>query len=103
MNAVSPTSDTRRQPSAERLERLRAEDAQFRNSSPLDVVSAAKRQPGLRIAQVVQIVMEGYADRPALGQRARELVTDRVSGRRTSRLLPRFDTMTYRELWARAR
>jgi fatty acid CoA ligase FadD9 len=87
----------------DRLERLRAEDPRFRDSFPLGVVAAAKRQPGLRIAQVVQIVMEGYADRPALGQRARELVTDRTSGRKTLRLLPRFDTMTYRELWARAR
>jgi fatty acid CoA ligase FadD9 len=47
--------------------------------------------------------MEGYADRPALGQRARELVTDPASGRKTLRLLPRFETITYRELWARAR
>ena len=86
-----------------RLEALRAGDPQFRDSFPLDVVTAAKRQPGLRIAQVVQIVMEGYADRPALGQRARELVTDRASGRRTLRLLPRFDTMTYAELWTRSR
>ena len=42
-----------------------------------------------RIAQVVQIVMEGYADRPALGQRARELVTNSANGRKTLRLLPR--------------
>jgi fatty acid CoA ligase FadD9 len=62
-----------------------------------------KRQPGIRLAQVVAGVMEGYADRPALGQRARELVSDLASGRTTSRLLPRFETMTYRELWGRAR
>jgi fatty acid CoA ligase FadD9 len=86
-----------------RFERLRAEDAQIRDSGPLASVSEAKRQPGLRLAQIVQVVMEGYADRPALGQRARELVTDPASGRKTLRLLPRFDTITYRELWARAR
>ncbi|TAK98751.1 MAG: NAD-dependent epimerase/dehydratase family protein [Rhodospirillaceae bacterium] len=81
---------------------MRAEDSQFRDSAPLAAVEAAKRQPGLRIAQVVQIVMEGYADRPALGQRARTLVTDPASGRKVIRLLPKFDTMTYRELWARS-
>jgi fatty acid CoA ligase FadD9 len=86
-----------------RLERLRAADPQFRDSFPLETVVAAKRGPGLRLAQVVQIVMEGYADRPALGQRARELVTDRTTGRRTLNLLPRFDTITYRDLWVRAR
>jgi len=45
----------------------------------------------------------GYADRPALGQRARELITDPASGRTSARFLPRFDTITYRELWARVR
>jgi fatty acid CoA ligase FadD9 len=54
-----------------RMEKLRAEDPQFRDSYPLKEVLAAKTRPGLRLAQVVQIVMEGYADRPALGQRAR--------------------------------
>src|SRR5580692_2103472 len=82
-----------------RLERLRAADPQFRDSFASETVVAAKREPGLRLAQVVQIVMEGYADRPALGQRARELVTDPATGRKTLRLLPRFDVMTYRELW----
>jgi fatty acid CoA ligase FadD9 len=86
-----------------RLAELSAADQQFRNSFPLESVTTAKRQAGLRLAQVVQIVMEGYADRPALGQRARELVTDPATGRKTLRLLPRFDTITYKELWARAR
>jgi fatty acid CoA ligase FadD9 len=85
-----------------RIDRLRAEDPRFRDAYPLEAIVAAKRQPGLRLAQVVQIVMEGYGDRPALGQRARELATD-PSGRRTLRLLPRFDTVTYRDLWARSR
>ena len=46
--------------------------------------------------------MEGYADRPALGQRAHELVTDDATGRTIGRLLPRFETITYHELWTRA-
>jgi fatty acid CoA ligase FadD9 len=103
MAAATQATGARQQQMASRLERLRAEDPQFRASSPLEAVAAAKRQPGTRLAQVVQIVMEGYADRPALGQRARELVSDPGSGRRALRLLPRFETMTYRELWARSR
>ncbi|MBV8224816.1 MAG: thioester reductase domain-containing protein [Verrucomicrobia bacterium] len=86
-----------------RLERLRASDPQFRDSFPSETVVAAKREPGLRLAQLVQVVMEGYADRPAVGHRARELVTDQMTGRKTLRLLPRFDAITYRDLWARAR
>ena len=99
MNIATPNPDAR----AARLARLGAEDAQFRDSFPLESVSAAKNRPGLRLAQVVQIVMEGYADRPALGQRARELAVDPATGRKTLRLLPRFETITYRELWGRAR
>ncbi len=92
-----------RSPVADRIETLRRDDPQFRDSFPLAAVVQAKLQPGLRFAELVQITMEGYADRPALGQRARELVRDPASGRSTLRLLPRFDTLSYREVWARAR
>lgn len=92
-----------REKMAERVKTLSASDTQFRNAFPSKEVVAAKSQPGLRLAQVVQIVMEGYAERPALGRRARELVADPVSGRKTLQLLPRFDTITYRELWSQAR
>jgi fatty acid CoA ligase FadD9 len=87
---------------AARIKRIAAEDAQFRDAFPLAAVSQAKRRPGLRLAEIVQIVMEGYADRPALGRRAYELATD-AARRSTVRLLPRFDTITYRQLWDRAR
>jgi fatty acid CoA ligase FadD9 len=46
--------------------------------------------------------MKGYADRPALGQRAVQFVTDSDTGRTAAELLPRFDTITYGELWDRA-
>nr|MDP9168140.1 AMP-binding protein [Actinomycetota bacterium] len=41
----------------------------------------------------------GYADRPALGQRAVDYVTE--NGRTSAALAPRFDTVSYGELWAR--
>jgi fatty acid CoA ligase FadD9 len=103
MNAATPIPGTTEALKARCIEKLSVDDAQFRMSFPLDSVNAAKRQPGLRLAQVVQIVMEGYADRPALAQRARDLVTDPATGRKSSRLLPRFDTISYRDLWTRAR
>ena len=46
----------------------------------------------------MQTVLDGYADRPALGQRAVQFVTDPATGRTSAELLPRFDTITYREL-----
>src|ERR1700730_6915228 len=46
--------------------------------------------------------MEGYADRPALGQRAVQFIKDAETGRTSLGLLPRFETVSYRELWDRA-
>ncbi len=86
-----------------RLEQLKAGDAQFTAALPNATVTQAKQQPGLRLAEVIQIVMEGYAGRPAIGARARELVTDPVSGRTSSRLLNRFETRSFGELWAQIR
>ncbi|MFV8819397.1 carboxylic acid reductase [Haliea sp. E17] len=76
-----------------------ANDPQLAAAFPLEEVVRAKTRPGLNLAEIVQTVMEGYADRPALGMRARELVEDPASGRRRLELLPRFDTVSYRELW----
>lgn len=63
-------------------------------------VSAAMQQPGQSLAEIITTALDGYADRPALGQRAFELVTD-DTGRRTRKLLPGFTTTTYLELSAR--
>src|SRR5918996_4982443 len=81
---------------------LYANDQQVRDAMPIAEITAAIRQPGTPITRIVATVMEVYADRPALGQRATELVTDPVTGRTSLRLLPRFDTVSYGELWARA-
>jgi len=82
---------------------LMANDEQLRALRPRDEVTAAMHRPGLRLAQVVAEAMTGYADRPALAERATELVADPVTGRAIRRLLPRFETTTYRELWSRVR
>src|SRR6185312_13333889 len=91
----------------ERVDRRVAElfdnDAQFRAAAPVPEVIEAACTPGLRLTQVLEAIVEGYADRPALGQRARELVTDAGTGRTSVRLAPQFDTISYREFWDRVR
>ncbi len=71
-----------------RLERriadLYAHDEQFAAAKPDYAISTAADQPGLRLPDVVRTVLQGYADRPALGQRAVEYVTD-GTGRTTAR------------------
>lgn len=90
-------------PGSGRIDRLYADDERFRNARPDVSLREAARQPGLRLPQILETFVEGYADRPALGWRARSLTADPATGRTTARLLPRFDTITYRELWANVR
>ncbi|QIJ65864.1 carboxylic acid reductase [Streptomyces sp. JB150] len=57
----------------------------------------------MRLAQVVASVMERHADRPAIGERVKEYARDAETGRTVIRLLPRYETTSYRDLWARVR
>ncbi|MGW7555043.1 AMP-binding protein, partial [Streptomyces rimosus] len=98
---AQPPTDEFTARTARRAAHLYATDPQFRDAAPLDFVTEAIRRPGLPLADLVATVMEGYADRPALGERATEPVTDPDTGRTTLRLLERFDTITYGELWER--
>jgi fatty acid CoA ligase FadD9 len=86
---------------ARRMADLYATDRQFADARPNEAITAAINQPGVPMAELVRMVMEGYADRPALGQRALRFVTDPQTGRTSLQLLSRFDTITYREVWER--
>ncbi|CAJ1505985.1 carboxylic acid reductase [[Mycobacterium] kokjensenii] len=87
---------------AGRIAELVAHDPQFAAARPDPAVTAAvEAQP--RLAQVARTVFEGYAERPALGQRAVEYVTDPATGRTTAELLPRYQTITYGEVGERVR
>jgi fatty acid CoA ligase FadD9 len=69
---MNGSNDRRQRRTAE----LYANDLQVRDAIPLEEITAAIRQPGMPILRIVAAVMEGYADRPALGERAKELATD---------------------------
>ncbi len=81
-----------------RIEDLTAHDPQFAAARPDPAVEAAVEKPGLGLPQVIRSVLEGYAERPALGHRVVEFVEDPATGRTRLELLPRFETITYREL-----
>jgi fatty acid CoA ligase FadD9 len=91
-------TDTREERLARRISDLYATDPQFAAARPSETVAQAIEAPGLALPLIIQTVIDGYADRPALGQRAVEFVTDPATGRTSAELLPRFDTITYREL-----
>ncbi|MDM4141777.1 MULTISPECIES: carboxylic acid reductase [Mycobacterium] len=100
--STGPISAARQQV-AQRISELDARDDEFRSAKPDPALQSAARQPGLRLPQILETFARGYAERPVLGWRARALTTDPGTGRTSAQLLPRFDTMTYRELWADVR
>ena len=85
-----------------RFEQLTSGDAQLIAAQPDPAVTAAITDQGLLLTDVIRTVMTSYADRPALGQRAVDFVTD-ATGRTVAEFAPRFDTLTYGETWARVK
>src|SRR5271154_213847 len=81
-----------------RAAELAANDPEFAAARPDEAVSAAIEAAGTRFPQVTNAVLEGYSDRPALAQRAYELVKDPQTGRTSAKLMPWFDKVTYGEL-----
>src|ERR1700742_2007413 len=81
-----------------RAAELAANDPEFAAARPDAAVSAAIEAAGTRFPQVTKAVLEGYSDRPALAQRAYELVKDPQTGRTFAKLLPWFSQVTYGEL-----
>ena len=99
MSTSATAREARRQ---RRFDTLTSSDPQLVAARPDRAVSTAVGTDGLLLADVIRTVMDGYADRPALGQRAVEFVTA-ANGRTVAELQPRFETLTYRETWARVR
>ena len=95
------STDIREERLARRIADLYATDQQFADARPSEAVSEGMERPGLRLPQVVQAAMEGYAVRPALGERAVQFVRDPDTGRTSVEVLPRFETVSYREVWER--
>lgn len=87
---------------ARRVAELYATDRQFADAEPDPTVSELVERAGSRLPEIVRTVLEGYAERPALGQRAVRFAEEPGIGRTSAQLLPRFDTITYRQLGDRA-
>lgn len=99
---LSAKDKGREQRRKSRAAHLFATDRQFARAASRDDVSRAASRDGLRLVEVVETLMRGYADRPALGQRAYELVPDPATGRTSANFVPHFDEITYQQLWERA-
>jgi fatty acid CoA ligase FadD9 len=92
------STETRDERLARRIAELEATDPQFAAARPRPEVSAAAVEPGVRLPAIIETVLSGYADRPALAQRSVRLVEDPATGRTDVELLPSFHTITYGQL-----
>lgn len=81
-------TETRDERLARRIADLHATDPEFAAATPDDAISHAIDQPGVRLPEIMATVLDGYAARPALGQRAVRFVSDPQTGRTSAELLP---------------
>lgn len=88
---------------SERLSALVARDPQVRAAVPRPEVGEAARRPGLSYDKVIATFLEGYADRPALAERAYDVVPDAATGKRLRRHRQEFATISYAALHHRIR
>ncbi|SLI68321.1 putative fatty-acid-CoA ligase [Mycobacteroides abscessus subsp. massiliense] len=72
--AAVPTTDLEEQVKR-RIDQIVSNDPQLAALLPEDSVTEAVNEPDLPLVEVVRRLLEGYGDRPALGQRAFEFVT----------------------------
>ncbi len=91
------STDTREGRLARRIADLFATDPQFAAAVPDETVAAAVEEHAAHLPDIMRTVLDGYADRPALGRRAVRFVED-ATGRTVAELLPHFETITYAEL-----
>ena len=87
----------------QRLADLYATDPEFAAAAPDPAIADAVAAAEMRLPEIVRTVLTGYAERPALGSRAVQLVTDDATGRTRAELLGHFETITYGQLWDRVR
>ncbi|SNQ51304.1 Carboxylic acid reductase [Frankia canadensis] len=83
---------------ARRILDLAAGDPQLQELLPDGEVTEAVFRPGQSLEDIVTTFLDGYASRPALGERDHEPVVDPATGRTVRGWQPHFGTISYREL-----
>lgn len=84
-----------------RMQELAEQDPQIKQIRPSKSVQDAIFQPDLSYDRLIQTLFEGYAERPALGERDYTIEQDEATGQNLRQLLPSFSTITYAELHTR--
>ena len=80
---------------------LAKKDPQIGALMPKETVWEAMAVEGLTQDRVIDALLDGYAERPALGERSYKIHKSEETGEKTRQYLPDFNTLTYRELQER--
>jgi fatty acid CoA ligase FadD9 len=82
----------------ERTAAMAKNDPELAALFPRQEVKDALQDPALTYQQILATVLKGYGDRPAIGARAYDIVTDDETGDRVRHVLPAYKTISYGEL-----
>ena len=93
---VKPISPKKRY--ALRLIELSKKDPQIGALYPDKTLVEKARAKDLSLGQIIDVFLEGYKERPALGERAYEVVTEPATNKTTRNYLPTYTTTSYEAL-----
>jgi fatty acid CoA ligase FadD9 len=85
---------------AERALALAKSDPQIAAMVPIEAFQLAARKQGTSFSDVIALFLNGYAERPMVGERAYEIARDPETGRNVRRHVLRYETRTYGEIRA---
>jgi len=80
-----------------RLIELSKKDSQIGQLMPADEVREKALEEGLTLDRIIGVFLEGYAARPAMGERSYEVVEYAISKKKIRNYLPAYSTITYGE------
>lgn len=87
----------------DRVKKLAEAEPALKALTPDSAVAKPLREESVPMDKVAEGLLLGYADRPALGERAYDVVQDQESGKTVRVYKPEYETTTYSELLRRAR
>ncbi|MGD9793041.1 MAG: thioester reductase domain-containing protein [Acidimicrobiia bacterium] len=87
----------------QRVVDMTATDPQLQQLESDERLFELAAEPGLELADIIDIHLGGYGDRPALGERDYDVVRDPSTGRHVRQFKPSFSTISFGELHRRVR
>jgi len=93
---VKPMTPRRRY--GKRLAALSKSDSELARLFPDEEVREKALKKGLTLDRVIGVILDGYAGRPAMGERRYEVVIDEKSDKQIRKYMPAYDTIIYGEL-----